>query len=209
MTDTGNNEKRAQDAERHAVAAQAQRDVAVAAAVDEAVNRDIAENEAQDARIEAAHKAALAHELRTQRDALSHDLEHARAAASSNAFGFYAVLAVLLVGILAVGLYFYYRPDSRPEQIMVNALTPAQPAQPATRLYRAPAPLPPPAIVTAPVTRAPANPPAAAQPPPAQPAQPDPNALPGVAPDTGAHAVTSRAGASPPTPGDPAVPTTP
>ncbi len=157
MADDLNNQARATNAEIRKEIAEDQRDAALNVAANESVNRDLAETEAVDARIEAKRANMAARELDTDRRVLGYELAGERQAAANNAFGFYLTLAVVIAALcLGAVYYWYWRPNST--QTVISA---------------APPPPPPTTVVTPPAATQPQTPaPPAAPAMPAAPAQP-------------------------------------
>ncbi len=119
----------------------AERDIAAQAAANEAFNRDVAESQAVDARIQANQANASAREIATERNILHHELDHERAAASNNAFGFYLTLAVLF-GVLLFGGYWLYDRYYDRDRVVVAA-----PPLPSNTTIVTPSPAPSPGAV--------------------------------------------------------------
>jgi hypothetical protein len=154
-------EEQAARAEAERMQAEAHRDVALNAAANEAVNRDVAEAQAADARISANQAWQAAGEMDTDRRVLRNELTGERAAASNSAFGFYLTLGVLLAAILIGGFYLYNR-SQNPDNVIVNA-APAPSAPPPVVVTPTPpavAPPPPPITVTTPAPTVNVTPPA-------------------------------------------------
>jgi len=133
--------------------AQFERDAALNTAANESLNADIADAQAVDARIRANEANAMASEMATDRNVMSHELAYERAAASNNAFGFYLTLGILVAGLLVTGIYLYWRDSTDNINIYAASqpavVTPApQPQAPVVVTQPAPpAVTPPPVIV--------------------------------------------------------------
>jgi len=119
-----------------------ERDVAMDSAAHEALHRDVAEAQAVDARINANQANMAAREIATDRNIIHHELQHERAAASNNAFGFYLTLAVLACVLLFGGYWLYERYNAGPDVVVAGP----PPSAPSTTHIVTPGPSPSPVI---------------------------------------------------------------
>jgi len=131
-----------------------ERDVAMDSAAHEAIHRDVAEAQAVDARINANQANAAAREIATDRNIIHHELQHERAAAANNAFGFYLTLAVLACVLLFGGYWLYERYNAGPDVVVAAP----SPSAPNTTHIVTPGPSPSPVVPVQVPTPAPAPP---------------------------------------------------
>lgn len=138
-------------AEAARIQAEAHRDAAINIAANQVVNRDIAEIQAEDARIAAGQARPAADEIATDRRVLRNELASERVTASNNAFGFYLTLGVLLAAILIGGFYLFQR-NQNPDNPIVNAAPSSSPPPTVVVTPNQPAvaPSPPPVTVNTP-----------------------------------------------------------